>query len=162
MSTMQIVIRWLDKHVGAIQAVTAILTVSLALLALVGVKLQIDASARIAREQSARDIYREFLNLSINKPEFTDPDYCTIVGTPAEAAYESYVEYMLYTAEQSIAADPDWQSVFKPVMMTHRDYLCTISDWSGYSGDVEDMGQAFKAKQCAKPIVCNGAAEGEQ
>lgn len=159
---MRNIIGWLDKHVSAIQAITAILTVSLAVLALVGVKLQIDATARLQREQSARDIYREFLNLSISKPEYTDPNYCAITGTPAEAAYESYVEYMLYTAEQSIAADPDWQSVFEPTMIAHRDYLCTISEWSGYSGEVEEMGRAFKAKQCATPVVCKNAAEGEQ
>ena len=155
-------VEWLDRHVGAIQAAAAILTVSLAVCALIGVKFQIDASARIAREQSARDIYREFLTLSISKPEYTEPNYCAIVGTAGVGAYESYVEYMLYTAEQSIAADPDWQSVFEPTMIAHRDYLCTISDWSAYSGEVEDLGRAFKAKQCATPIVCKNAAEGEQ
>ena len=159
---MRNIIGWLDKHVGAIQAITAMLTVSLAVLALVGVKLQIDATARLQREQSARDIYREFLNLSISKPEYTEPNYCAIVGTAGEGAYENYVEYMLYTAEQSIAADPEWQSVFEPTMIAHRDYLCTINDWSSYSGEVEDLGRAFKAKQCGTPIVCKNAAEGEQ
>lgn len=160
-ASLRTITHWLEKHVGAIQAVTAIVTVLLALSALVGVKLQIDASARLQREQSARDIYREFLSLSISKPEFAAPQYCAIIGSPAEAAYESYVEYMLYTAEQSISANPDWQPVFETTMIAHRDYLCTISEWSGYSGEVEEMGRAFKAKQCATPVVCKGAAEGE-
>jgi hypothetical protein len=62
---------------------------------LIGIKVQIDANARQQQEQSARDIYREFLNLSISKPEFADPDYCAIKGRSNAGAYENYVEYML-------------------------------------------------------------------
>lgn len=154
---MRTFVRLLDKHVGAIQAIAGILTVLLALGALVGVKLQIDASARIQREQSARDIYREYLNLSISRPEFSDPDYCALVGTPAEVSYESYVEYMLYTAEQAIAADPEWDTVFQSTMKAHQDYLCKASDWSGYSGEVQDMVTKFKASNCSKAKICEPA-----
>lgn len=157
---MRAFIRWLDKHVGAIQAMAGILTVLLALGTLVGVKLQIDASARIQREQSARDIYREYLNLSISRPEFSDPDYCALVGTPAEVAYEGYVEYMLYTAEQAIAADPEWETVFQSTMKAHQAYLCKASDWSGYSGEVQDMVTKFKTATCTEAKVCEPVGPG--
>jgi hypothetical protein len=151
---MRAFVRWLDTHAGAVQGLAGILTVLLALGALAGVKLQIDASARIQREQSARDIYREYLNLSISRPEFSDPDYCALVATPAEVSYESYVEYMLYTAEQAIAADPEWETVFESTMKAHQDYLCKASNWSGYSGEIQDMVTKFKASNCGKAKVC--------
>jgi hypothetical protein len=58
---------YLNRNSGAIQAVSALLTVVLAAGALVGVKWQIDAADQIQRAQSARDIYREYLNMAINK-----------------------------------------------------------------------------------------------
>lgn len=151
---MKAVWRWLDAHVGAIQALAAILTVVLALGALIGVKLQIDASARIAAAQSARDIYREFLNLSISRPELANPDYCALIGSPQEGAYENYVEYMLYAAEQTIAADANWRPTFQSTMAGHQDYICSIKDWSGYSDEVRAIATEFRAAHCSKVRVC--------
>lgn len=151
---MKNLIKWLDGHAGAIQALTAMLTVLIALGALVGVKLQMDASERLQREQSARDIYREFLNLSISKPEFATPNYCAMTAEKDIAAYENYVEYMLYTADQTVAADPDWKRVFISSMGPHKDYLCSIKDWSVYSDDVEDLGAAFRTGSCASVKPC--------
>ncbi len=65
--------RWLEQHAKALQALGVIVTMLAAVAALVGIKVQIDASARQAREQSARDIYREYLNLSIARPGICRP-----------------------------------------------------------------------------------------
>ena len=73
---------WLESNSRALQALAGLITALLALLALIGVKWQIDASFDSQREQSARDIYREFLNLSISNPEFADPDYCALKASP--------------------------------------------------------------------------------
>ncbi len=153
---MKSLILAIGKHAGAIQALSAILTVLIALGALVGVKMQIDASARLQHEQSARDIYREYLNLSINRPEFSSPNYCTLIGTPQEAAYETYVEYLLYTAEQAITADPDWEPVFLESLKNHTEYVCNVKDWSGYSDDVRQLVSKFQAGHCGKRGVCGG------
>jgi hypothetical protein len=48
--------RWLNAHAGALQGAAAVATAVIALAALSGVRYQVDASARLAREQSARDI----------------------------------------------------------------------------------------------------------
>jgi hypothetical protein len=151
---MKKVIAFLDKHAGALQALTAILTVLIALGALIGVKMQINASERVQREQSARDIYREYLNLSISRPEFSRPNYCALLDTPQEAAYENYVEYLLYTAEQAIAANPEWEPVFSESLKSHADYVCTVKDWSGYSDDVRDLITKFKAGNCGAVKQC--------
>ena len=86
--------------------------------------MQIDASARQQREQSARDIYREYLNLSIfQNPNFSNPDYCAIEGTANEGAYEDYVEYLLYTSEQVLAAMPDWEPTLSARLTPHKELL---------------------------------------
>lgn len=144
----------LEKHAGAVQALTAMVTVFIALGALAGVKMQIDASERVQREQSARDIYREYLSISINRPEFSRPQYCALIETPQEPAYENYVEYFLYTAEQAVAANPEWEPVFSEGLKAHADYICAVTDWSGYSNDVRNLIGKFKLGNCAQVKPC--------
>lgn len=142
----------LGQNAPAIQALGVILTVLLTLGAVVGVKLQIDASARLQREQSARDIYREFLNLSISRTDLSEPDVCTFVTRPQQEAYASYVEYLLYTAEQTLTASPDWESALNVRLKDHRKYLCEVDDWSAYTPEVQTMMKSFRAEECKAPI----------
>jgi hypothetical protein len=146
---------FLNRNAGGIQALAALLTVLLALGALIGVKMQIDAADRIQRAQSARDIYREYLSMAINKPEFAQPDYCAISKTPQAPAYEHFVEYMLYTAEQSISVDPDWADTFEAVFKVHAQYLCTLNDTSGYNDAVGRLIETFKVQECQSSQPCN-------
>jgi hypothetical protein len=140
---------WLESYAMSLQAMGAIVTMIAAIAAIVGVKVQIDANARQQREQSAREIYREYLNLSIAKPEFSRPDYCAIEGTPAEAAYEDYVEYLLYTSEQVLQAMPDWEPTLSARLIPHRELLCSDTDWNGDVAEVQDMIQRFRDRHCA-------------
>lgn len=145
------ILTWFDKHGSAIQGIGAIVTALIALAALVGVKLQIDAAARAQQEQSARDIYREFLSLSISKPEFSEPDYCTIKGGEQASAYHNYVDYLLYTSEQMLTVSPDWEPALAEHLAAHKQYVCGVADWSGYPGTVAAMVGRFKAKACKGP-----------
>jgi hypothetical protein len=133
------------------------LTVLLAVAALVGVKVQIDAADKLQRAQSARDIYREYLNLAINKPEFSQPDYCKITGTQQEAAYSHFVEYILYTAEQTIAIDEGWADTFSVTLADHKQYICMIDETSGYAEPVATLISAFQAKSCQNLPACGDA-----
>jgi hypothetical protein len=140
--------KWLETRAKALQAMAAIVTMTAAVAALVGVKVQIDASARQQREQSARDIYREYLNLSISKPEFSNPDYCAFQGSANEGAYEDYVEYLLYTSEQVLAAMPDWEPTLSARLTPHKELLCGEADWSEETPAVRVMIGRFRARQC--------------
>ena len=140
--------KWLETRAKALQALAAIVTICAAVAALVGVKVQIDASARQQLEQSARDIYREYLNLSISKPEFSNPDYCAIQGTANEGAYEDYVEYLLYTSEQVLSAMPDWEATLSARLMPHKELLCTEANWGDENPEVRAMIGRFRAEQC--------------
>lgn len=145
------ILGWLAKHGSAIQAMGAIATVLIAIAALVGVKLQIDASARIQQEQSARDIYREFLNLSISKPEFSEPDYCAIRNSAQASGYHNYVDYLLYTSEQMLSVSPDWEPTLTEHLGAHTQYICSERNWSGYTDNVSAMVGRFRATACRVP-----------
>lgn len=147
-------IGFLDRHTGAIQALGAILTVLIGVSALIGVKVQLDATERLAREQSARDIYREYLNVSISKPELANPNYCDLIETPNEGAYEHYVDYYLYTAEQVLAVDPDWQSTLIEGLKPHAAYACAITELTGYSEPVQGIVKQFQTTACASVKPC--------
>lgn len=139
---------WLELNSKALQGLGAIVMAVAAVAALVGVKVQIDSNARQQREQSARDIYREFLNLSISKPELASPDYCAIKGSANAGAYENYVEYMLYTTDQLLAVSPEWELTMTEHFAGHRDYLCAQQDWSDDSEEVRAIVARFHARQC--------------
>jgi hypothetical protein len=139
---------WLEEHAQALQGCAAAVTALAAVAALIGVKVQIDASAQLQREQSARDIYREYLNLSISKPEFADPDYCALKDSANAVAYEDYVEYLLYTAEQTVSASPDWEPTMMDSLARHRDYLCGQNDLHAGAPEIRDLIRRFRAQSC--------------
>ena len=145
---------WLERHSKALQALSAIVMAVVAVAALAGVKYQIDASYRVQREQSAKEIYREFLNISIANPDFAAPDYCALRRTPRRAAYEAYAEYLLYTAEQVIAMDGAWAATFDEQLKTHAAYICAEPDLIGYSDDVEALVKRFRTANCAAAPAC--------
>lgn len=140
--------RWLERNAKALQAVAAIVTAFAALAALIGIKVQIDANMKQQQVQSARDIYREFLNLSISKPEFAQPDYCAIKDSANVGAYENYVEYMLYTADQLLGVSRDWEATMIEHLADHREFLCMQQDWSDDSEEIRALITRFRTKQC--------------
>jgi hypothetical protein len=144
--------RWLKANSAALQALGAVLTALIALAALVGVKLQVDAGERQSRVQSARDIYREFLNLSIARPELADPDHCAIPGSSLEAPYENYLEYALYTAEQLRTVSPEWDATMLDHLAPHRAAICEQADWTDDTPGVQALVAQFKARECQTPV----------
>ena len=150
---MKRLVAWLDAHVGAIQAMTALLTVVLALGALIGVKLQIDASARQQREQSAREIYREFVRFSAEKPDLAAPNYCAISASGTEVddiQYENYLQFQLYMSEQILDELPNWEATLEAHLEPHRELLCSETDWKGDTAAVQALIGRFKAKECGQ------------
>ena len=100
---------WLTRNSEALGAVGAIATAFAALTALVVIPYQIGQADLIQRDQTGREIYREFLNLTVQKPELANADYCAIRDETQRTAYSAYVEYMVYTAEQMVGISDDWR-----------------------------------------------------
>lgn len=118
---------WLDHHAQTLQTVCALATAGAAIGALVLVPWQIAANAHAGREQSAKEIYREYLNISIQRADLSAHDLCAPVQPATSAAYEAYVDYLLYTAEQVLDLDPDaWGRTIAAQLERHQRHLCTF------------------------------------
>ena len=118
-------IPWLTRNAPAIEAIAAMITAIVAIMALVGVVYQVQAADRQSRAQSARDIYREHLSLSVQNPDFAAPaDAASLLAGPRAAAYGAYVEHLIYTAEQVMGSEAGWESVFFPLFERHAHYIC--------------------------------------
>lgn len=145
---------WFERNNKAVSAISAVVTAFLALAAIIGVKVQIDGAARIQREQSARDIYREYLNLSVQKPEFAAPDYCALAKSNQFAAYQAYVDYLLYTGEQVMSVDADWAATIDDALTPHAAYLCDTKDAAYPDQDVQALVEKLQANACAAVKPC--------
>lgn len=145
---------WLYRNSNTLQALAALVTAAVAVVALIGVKLQVDASYRVQREQSAKEIYRELLNISIANPEFASPNHCALKQSPKFPAYESYVEYVLYTAEQVIEMDASWSSTMEAHLEAHADYICSSDATGENSAAVDALLSSFKARACKTVPTC--------
>jgi hypothetical protein len=135
---------WLTRNAEALEAVGAIATAFAALSALVVIPLQFAQADRIQRDQTAREIYREFLNLTVQKPDLASANYCALKGTTQATAYAAYVEYLLYTAEQMVDTSPDWRGQMASYVGDHMAYLCTEGIWSAQSPDIKDLVAALE------------------
>ena len=145
----------LRQNAPVIEAFASLAMALVAAFALIGVKLQIDAQDRTAREQSAREIYREFLAITVANPDLAAPDACMGLLGPDNPAYDAYLEYLLYTAEQTTGLDADWDPVIGRWLDNHASVLCAIEDWSGYTPEVEALIKRTRLNICATAPACN-------
>lgn len=143
---------WLRRNADLLEAAGTIATAFAALAALVVIPWQIAQADRIQRDQTAREIYREFLNLTVQKPELATTNYCLLSDPDKIAAYSAYVDYLLYTADQMVETSPTWRGTMAGYLRSHMAYLCS-PEVQGDNGDVAglvaDLGLACKPEhQC--------------
>jgi hypothetical protein len=72
------VLDWLRRNSEALEALGGIATAFAAVTALIVIPYQVTQSDRIQSDQTAREIYREFLNLTVQKPDLAHAKYCTL------------------------------------------------------------------------------------
>ncbi len=144
---------WLTRNAAALEAVGAIVTAFAALTALVVIPYQVAQADRIQRDQTAREIYREFLNLTVQKPELAHADYCALRDPNQITAYAAYVEYLLYTSEQMIDTSADWRAPMASYLGDHLPYLCSEGIWDAQSEDIQDL-VAELALICTAEVQC--------
>lgn len=130
---------WLKKHSEALEGLGGLATAFATLTALIVIPYQIAQSDRIQRDQTAREIYREFLNLTVQKPELANADYCAMKDTNQSTAYTAYVEYLLYTSEQMIGTSPEWRAPMASYLEDHMAYLCSKGVLDAQSPDIRDL-----------------------
>lgn len=130
---------WLIRNAEPLEAVGAIATAFAALTALLVIPYQVAQADNIQRDQTAREIYREFLNLTVQKPELANADYCALKDPAQATAYAAYVEYLLYTAEQMIDTSPEWRVPMASYLQEHMSYICSAGVWDAQSKDIKDL-----------------------
>ncbi len=146
--------RWLKQNAPSIEAAAALITALVAVAAIIGVKMQIDANADQQAAQSARDIFREHLTLSIANPQFSEPDVCTLIASDQRPAYAAYVEHLLYTSEQILATQTDWDDAITERLAPHIDYFCSTDGWNGYTQPVTDLIALTRIDHCSAEPTC--------
>jgi hypothetical protein len=130
---------WLTRNADALGALGALATAFAALTALVVIPYQVAQADRIQRDQTAREIYREFLNLTVQKPELANADYCALKDANQTTSYAAYVEYLLYTSEQMIDTSSEWRAPMASYLADHMSYLCSQGIWDAQSPDIKDL-----------------------
>ena len=154
----------LKRNAPQIQAMGAIATMCAAVIGLLVIQIQINASARQQREQSARDIYREYVKFAAEKPDLASPDYCAILATPTEVddiQYDNFLQFQLYMSEQVLEELPGWEGTLDRHLTPHRELLCSDPNGSGESADVRMLLTRFRAKHCTDFKPSCGEAEGD-
>lgn len=150
-----------NRHAEAFRALGSMVSAATAVAACIFVPWQIASNERTSRETAAREIYREFLSISIQRPELASQDLCAFTNPINRSAYESYVDYLLYSAEQVIELDQaDWETTVMLDLMPHQTYLCTFD-----AADLDDLTPAVALlvagvrSSCPKVPTCEGDLE---
>jgi hypothetical protein len=132
--------KWLGDHTNALQGLGAVVTAAAALAALVIIPLQISAAEQIQLRQTARDMYRGFVQLTLERPALANADYCALKTPEEVTAYESYIEFLLYTAEHNLrVAEGDWRGPLLATMRDHLPFFCAFEEWDFHSPEVVSL-----------------------
>jgi hypothetical protein len=146
---------WFSRHAASIEAGAAVATAILALAALIGVKVQLDETDRLQKEQSAREAYRSHLALAVTVPQFAQPaDGCRLVATDQAGAYEAFVDHLLYSAEQMLVVGDGWDETFLAHLDDHKDYRCSDIGPRGDTEETSELISRFRAKHCTATPSC--------
>lgn len=145
-------LRFFKANAEALVAISAVVTGLAAVAAVIFVPLQLAEADRIQRTQTAREIYREFLNLTVQKPELATADYCAMTAPKDRAAYEAYISYLLYTAEQVLEAEPGWEPTMESWLSDHLPRICTME--GGFFVPALDALVARVKTGCAQVVPC--------
>jgi hypothetical protein len=145
---------WLSRHAASIEAVAASVTAVTAILAVAGVVIQLRAADETSRAQSAREAYAAHLALAVTNPDFAAPaDACTLIGSAKGAAYQAYVDHLLYAAEQMLSIESGWEPTFDASLMPHAVTLCAAAT-DGETPEMANILAKFRARICAATPVC--------
>jgi len=108
---------------NAAQIVSALVAVA----ALIGIYWQVQINLAASRENSAREIYRAYLQLAVQNPELAQADIDHIHSPTELARYGWLVSYLLYSCEQimlNFPGDPEWHRACLTQLSYHASYMC--------------------------------------
>ncbi|SHE77279.1 hypothetical protein SAMN05444273_102531 [Litoreibacter ascidiaceicola] len=146
---------WFKRNAEGIEAGAAIVTACVAVIALIGVKVQLDEADRIAAATSAREAYRSHLTLSVSHPDFAAPvDACALMEGNTAGAYRAFVDHLLYSAEQMLEVSEGWEATFTDALMPHQAAICAVGQHLGETDAMSTLLNQFRAANCPATPSC--------
>ena len=138
---------WLERNAQPLQAIGALATAMAAVTAVIVVPYQVSQADQIQRDQTAREIYREYLNITIQNPGLAEADYCLLSDDAdttrnqnvSATAYSAYVDYLIYTTEQMVDTSAEWRAPMAGYLGQHMGYLCASESPASRDPDVRDL-----------------------
>ncbi len=146
---------WIKRNAETVTAIGTAITALVAVLALAGVKLQIDATQQLHDTQAGKEIYREFLSLSIKNPELARPGDCPNFTPDRAISYDFFVEHLLFTAEEAVLFDENLALSFENLLSNHGYAICGEAAWTGYTEDVNQMISRTQKRICPEYPTCS-------
>jgi hypothetical protein len=131
-----------------------IASVVVAVVAVVGISLQIHNNNKNAQRASARQVYMSYSEAALKYPEFDEPNLEKIKAEPLKfVQYEEYVAHMLFAYDEILTVDdvPAWHKTFEHDLAFHKAYLCEeiSQDFSEvFFPKMQKLLKEFKAKSC--------------
>lgn len=146
---------WFTRHSAALEAGATLVTALVAVVALLGVKWQLDEADRLSALQSAREAYRGHLVLAVGAPDFAAPaDGCAVLASAKGGAYRAFVDHLLYAAEQMLSVEAGWEPTFLAEIAGHQDYFCSVEGPAGDSDAVAAVIAQFRSSGCPAKPAC--------
>ena len=117
--------KWWQKFGTGAQIAQAVI----AALGFGAILLQVNEIRNTNRAASARQVYLAYIDLEFRNPQFAVPDYERIKTGDRDnrLRYESFVSYMLYACEETLAAfskEPEWLHSCEQTVRHHLPFLC--------------------------------------
>jgi hypothetical protein len=149
-----------DSFYEKLTAYSAIATAAIAAFALAFGAWQIKEVREVQREASARDAFKEYLKLAIDKPGLADASARFKEGHLEDPSYQWFVSYFLFSGEQiflEFPGDSGWRSALARPICVHRQYLGEADFQNVVIHDYEEGFQKF-INETINGQECRGAA----
>lgn len=148
-----------QKYGNLAQIASAVVAIG----ALIGIYLQVQSNFKLSRENSAREIYRAYLQLAVQYPRLAYPEDAAALAAmkrEEKARYGWFVSYLLYTCEQILASfpdDPQWRRTCVEQIGYHGPYVCATvikDELDHYDAPIrmliEQVAKSSTAAECKK------------
>jgi hypothetical protein len=114
-------------------AIAAIVVpIFVALSAYIGVTNQIKSGQENSRESLAKNIFRSYLQLAFEHPDFAGTNYAHLKESDkAKTQYRFFVTNLLYSCEEILTVfvgDEEWRHACRTHVEPHARYLCDVYD----------------------------------
>jgi len=143
--------------------VAQIASAAVAIAALGAIYWQVQFNFRLARENTAHEIYRAYLQMAVQYPSLAYPESAAAVAAMKRedrARYGWFVSYLLYTCEQllvSVPNDAGWLRSCKEQIAYHAPYICTSvikDELANYDARlqslIQQVAKSSSAAECQK------------